>query len=657
MEVISRYPILVSTGQEYNVLIDGGHAKHLSNIEKCMEEYGIMKKDDIQLHCIIVTHPDGDHMNGIKKLLEKHGREILNNCDVVLTRAFYWRSRDKMCEEFTTIIDSTCSKRTDNIEHKTCLSPGLQCHFPKEQGCLLSYTPKDDKSKATPTQQPPTPSKPKDADTNETSILTVINESKGKCDVVLTGDSNAKAILPLVEGKEIRIFQVPHHGSSFNSRLEDRTGTKLKEKIGRYDLSTIQDREVKEILLFYSRFKAQCYLISAGGTDRHNHPHSQVLQGIILANALQHQECVIILTNSRGLILQKIKPLHQVRIPEAQVWSRFVKIYHYNDVVEKQSDVVRLSPERCISDVRTGALEWTPEAYIRKIRSILSQRDPKMSNTRPQVKDCFIEKSRVEITLQGATTFSANVICVPVPHSPRSGDSINYCYVIEESIAPGMQFSQALFLLNDDKTTLPRAKNYILFQYTNNEWESKALGATVQDCTHQISAHNTSFGDINESLRRSGDKDKLVKFLVKGCGCQKPCDTDHCICRKNKCPCAPYCKCSNCKNNKVNPVSESNSSNESNQSAQPSQRSLPESSHSQQTKQPSQLIEPHSQPREPIRQPKQSSQLKKQDQPEQKFCRCRSGCDSNACGCKKRETHCGPRCKCGDNCKNNKQKQ
>ena len=251
-----------------------------------------------------------------------------------------------------------------------------------------------------------------------------------------------------------------------------------------------------------------------------------------------------------------------------------------------------------------------------------------------------------------------HVICVPVPHSPRSGDSINYCYVIEESIAPGMQFSQALFLLNDDKTTLPRAKNYILFQYTNNEWESKALGATIQDCTRQISAHNTSFGDINESLRRSGDKDKLVKFLVKGCGCQKPCDTDHCICRKNKCPCAPYCRCSDhCKNNKVYPISEPSSSNESNQSAQPSQRSQPESSQSQQTKQPSQPIKPPSQRREPIRQPKQSSQLKKQDQPEQKFCWCRSGCDSNACGCKKRKTHCGPRCKCGDNCKNNKQKQ
>ena len=514
-----------------------------------------MKKDDVQLHCIVVTHPDADHMNGIKELLKKHGQKI-HNCDIVLTGAFY---RGKKYEEFTTMIDHACSTREDNIEGKRCLSPGLQCHFPKEKGYLLRYTPKDDKSKATPTQQLPTLHKPKDGDTsipkdddinetskpkdddtnetkdvngiskpkedgtnetkdvneiskpkedgtnetkgadaNETSILTVINES----DVVLTGDSNAKAILPLVEGKEIRIFQVPHHGSTFNSRLEDSTGTKLQELSERYklNLSTIQD-EVKEILLFYSRFKAQCYLISAGGTDKHNHPHSQVLQGIILANALQRQECVILLTNSRGLILQKVKPLHQLRIPGAQElpWSEYVKIYHYNDVFEKQSDVVSLHPESCISDVRTD-VEWTPEGYIRKIRSILSQHDLKMSNARPQPKDCFKKKSRVDVTLQGASTFSAHVICVPVPHSPRSGDSINYCYVIKESIAPRMHFSKVLFLLNDDKMTLPRAKNYILFQYTNNEWESKALGATVQDCTRQISARDISFDDINESF-------------------------------------------------------------------------------------------------------------------------------------------------------------
>ena len=39
-----------------------------------MVEYDAMKEDGIQIHGIIVTHPDCDHMNGIKKLLEKHNR-------------------------------------------------------------------------------------------------------------------------------------------------------------------------------------------------------------------------------------------------------------------------------------------------------------------------------------------------------------------------------------------------------------------------------------------------------------------------------------------------------------------------------------------------------------------------------------------------------
>ena len=545
-----------------------------------MEQYGVMKKDDLQLHCIVITHPDGDHMNGIKKLLEKHGRNIPNKCDIVITKAFYWTSRDKPCEELTKLVDRAYPKRYDfEVETCLCLRSGLNCHFPTEMGCLFTCMPRSDVSKVSRTQRSKTYPKPECVDANATSILIVINKTERKCDVVLTGDSNAKEILPLVEGKEIRIFQVPHHGSSHNSRLED--SIKLEQLSKRYNLSIIQDQEVKKILLFYSTFKAKCYLISAGGTDQHNHPHSQVLQGIILANALRRQKCVILVTNNRGLILQKVKPLHQLRVPAAHdqelSWSEYVKIYHYNDVLEKQSDVVRLRPERCISDVHASALEWTPEGYIRKIRTILSQHDPKMSKIRP--KDCFIQKSPVDIVLQGATTFSAHIICVPLPHSPRSGDCINHCYVIEESIAPGMQFSKALFLLNDDQMTLSRAKEYILFKYTNNEWKSKALDATVKDCTREISARDISFGDINESFRRSGDENRLVKFLVKGCGCKNPCDTDHCICRKNQCSCAPYCRCSeSCKNNKVG----------------------------------------------------ESSSSKEQDHPNQKFCRCQPCC-GNAC--------------------------
>ena len=364
-----------------------------------MTEHEIMKDDGTQLHGIIVTHPDGDHMNGIKKLLEKHIQKILNKCDIIITNAFYWESRDKQCEEFTKLIESAYPTRDDAVK---CLRPGLNCYFPTEAGILFRCSTKHDDVKVRPIQQSNAFPKPKGVDTNETSILTVINESEKKCDIVLTGDSTTKQILPLVEGKEVRIFQVPHHGSSCNSRLED--SQKVQEYSGRYDLSTIGDKELKQTLLFYTTFRAKCYLISAGGTENYKHPHPQVLQGIILANKLQqkefqtnalqhqefltdeqqHQKCVILLTNSRGLHSKKLGQLHQL----APQWTQYVKIYHYDDVFLTEQCHTTLHPETCISDVDTNmvGVEWTPEGYINRMKIMLPIM-PTVSETRPLEKN------------------------------------------------------------------------------------------------------------------------------------------------------------------------------------------------------------------------------------------------------------------------------
>ena len=142
-------------------------------------------------------------------------------------------------------IDRAYSTRYD-IKVETCLRPGLNCHFPTETGCLFRCTPRGDDLKVRCTQQSETFPKPERVDANATSILTVINKTERKCDVVLTGDSNAKAILPLVEDKEIRIFQVPHHGSSYNYRLDSTKHTEISK---RCKLSIkIQDEKV----YFYS---------------------------------------------------------------------------------------------------------------------------------------------------------------------------------------------------------------------------------------------------------------------------------------------------------------------------------------------------------------------------------------------------------------------
>ena len=480
-------------GQEYNCLIDGGHAKHLSNIESCMDEYDVMNRHGIQLHGIIVTHPDSDHLNGVTELLEKHRHRILNNYDVFVTEAFYWKSKHNVCTKFLQLMDKVYPERYIITGGTTCLRPGLNCYFPKEPGCLLRCMTRDGKGRCIQSSEIFLKENPKHVDANETSILTVINQSERKCDAVLTGDSTAEEILPLVEGKEIGIFQVPHHGSISNSRLKDKC--KLVEYSGQCDLSIVHN-EVRETLLFYSTFRAQCYLISAGGNESYKHPHPHVLQGIILANSLRHQECVIVLTNSRGLNSEKLKQLHVYRlVPQ---WTRYVKIYHYDDIFFTEQCHASLRPEKCISDVRAKTVEWTPEGYISRTRIMLPVK-PTISDSRPLEKNRFMEKSTVEVTIQGTSTFkfNAHIICVPLPHNPRSGDSINCCYIIEESIVSGTNLSKALFLLNEDKTLpLSRAKKYILFQYINNEWQKKQLHVTLKDILSQTSPCHIPYDDI-----------------------------------------------------------------------------------------------------------------------------------------------------------------
>ena len=580
---------IILVGQEYNYLIDGGRRKDtaFSNIECCLREYDVMNEDGVKLHGIIVTHPDGDHLNGIVKLLEKYGQKILNSYNIVITEAFFWiGEKGKTNAEVSKLMVQIRNVylTRDVIVKTRCLRAGFNCYFRNVSGCLFGCAcmPKADKSISTHLSEPK--QKPKGIDANETSILTTINESKRRCDAVLTGDSNFKEILPLVEGKEIGIFQVPHHGSW-----------------EQYGLSTKHDEEAKiqKIAQFYCKFTAQCYLISAGGTKNYKHPHPPVLQGIILANSRQSNTCVILLTNSRGLDSKKVKQLHKL-VPQ---WTKYVNIYHYDDVfcTEPEQCHTNLHPERCISDISKSTIQWTPEGYVNNITRIMLPVEPTMGACRPLAKNRFVEKSTVGITIEGTFSFKAHIICVPLPHNPRSGDSINCCYVIEESIAPGNHFSQALFLVDNDASTqsLSRAKKYILFQYINNEWQKKELPATVQDiCIPQTSPCRIPYGKINslwssdeeaadttasrstgvlhnrekakeqrpsfvqdgrcnedrqskdtpESEKKAEDK---TECPTKGCGCKTGCATNRCGCKRRGLPCGPSCKCSDCKNNQL----------------------------------------------------------------------------------------------------------
>ena len=443
-----------------------------------MEEYGVIKGDSIQLHGIIVTHPENDHMNGIKTLLEKHGQKILYNCDLVITRALFWRYRHRACKRFINLVYKTYHR--EDVKLQTSVTPGLTCHFPRELGCLCRHLPpKEDRIYIYRRLFNFFPNSD-GINADESSILTALNDSGGKCDVVLTGDSYADLIMPLVRGKTIGIFQVPNHGTFYSSSQrhgqsscrENITVREMFQDCSKQQVDVMLQKchkKVEEVLPLYGLFKAKCYFISTGGTKVYcnTHPHFAVLQGIILANKLRKHECVILVTNSRGLDSEKLKQLQRL----APKWSRYVKLYHYDDLFFAGQCHTSLCPQKVISDVRASTVEWTPQGYMNALRKKLKTVTQRLRNCRLQVNQCFVDKSIVQVSLKGIPKFSAHIICVPLPHNPRSGVRVNRCYVLEESIAPaGSHFSQAMFLVDHKKkANISKAKSYTLVQYTSNE--------------------------------------------------------------------------------------------------------------------------------------------------------------------------------------------
>ena len=351
-------------------------------------------------------------------------------------------------------------------------------------------------------------------------------------------------------------------------------------------------------------------MISGGG--KYGHPHPEVIQGIILANALRCHECIILLTNSCGLDSEKLGQLHQI-VPK---WTQYVKIYHYDDVFFIKQRHIMLHPERCISDVHENTVKWTPKGYINRITIMLPVKAMINKHSRPLKKNIFIEKSTVEITIQGTSSFNAHIICVPLPHNPRSGDKINCCYVIEESIAYEVCLSKVLFLLNKDEKTqsLSRAEKYVLFQYINNEWEKKQLPATLKDIAPQTSPCKIPYYDVIDFLWPVQERPSQATPL-----------------RTPQQPLQPVPDCS--ESPQTPPLRKPH------QPLRPVPDISPQSS-------PSHTPQPH-----------HVKMVASQDMEASptKGCGCKIGCATRRCGCKKCNSYCGPSCQCGSECTNNLQ--
>ncbi len=160
-------------------------------------------------------------------------------------------------------------------------------------------------------------------DFNATSILTTVKlpgANNYDYDVVLTGDSYGGIILDELglrskEGKRktVGVFQVPHHGSKKNSTMASKKGE------GSY-LSCYK---------FYMQSDADIYLISHGDHKGYDHPHSEVITGILSAAVQKKQDrkCKIVVTATQ-FKESKIK-IKKSKIKDDINWRDYVDILYF----------------------------------------------------------------------------------------------------------------------------------------------------------------------------------------------------------------------------------------------------------------------------------------------------------------------------------------
>ena len=192
---------------------------------------------------MVVTHPDGDHIEGIIKLLEVFPPNTVNgtnylfkfNGPVLITKFFKdVNNGTKLIGLLTDSSNSTPFKEEDLSTNPAKIADfGANFDFyfqnnPDSQGLILKYTPPPSHTlafaprllalKAVPARHTIDNSPP-----NLSSIITTWSD-QGKHVIVLTGDAPGYRVLNALKhnaqnGKisDIDFFQIPHHGSARNS--------------------------------------------------------------------------------------------------------------------------------------------------------------------------------------------------------------------------------------------------------------------------------------------------------------------------------------------------------------------------------------------------------------------------------------------------------
>lgn len=304
---------------------------------------------------------------------------------------------------------------------------------------------------------------------NESSIITTINEVDDSFDVMLTGDSTADIIQKLLHiGKgatkatptkpHIKVFQVPHHGSKCNSGLKKST---------------------ESIIDFYKSFTADVYVISGGGHAKYDHPDSEVLKGIVCACITNQHKSTIVVTNSVGLNREKVI---LEKDNEVTNWHEFITICHLDDLFLPTSTCIPAITIASDNLQPQGVLRWSPEGYINKIREhsgSLQVLEAKIF--RKDTKACITSCSG-QLQIKMATPpKKIELLLVPVPEQPwteKAPWTINETYILKDSISG--DFRNLYFLELDEKTKTLANRSYWIFKYTDDyfdckeyEWQSR----------------------------------------------------------------------------------------------------------------------------------------------------------------------------------------
>ena len=313
--------------------------------------YRRLTTEGFVLKGIIVTHPDKDHYQGIRFLLQTH--EI--NCPVLMTNRFLQERlmRNVDLSEFLQVLELTHIGKHVRENQKGAEHELVRLGFPKffefrhsETGLVIytlrdqRYFPKRITERAL--NMPPTEKSLEPAG-NNTSIVTTIRNPDNNEEVLayLTGDAvlnnTVVKVTDYFRARHPCVFQVPHHGSSNNS------GVVLYQQIA---------DENPECIYFIS-CGTKCY-----GNPSIPFPHKQVLQNICTANK-DNKSVRIILTSNRALNDTLMKG-----IQNSQVF-----IYYWDEHVHAHQPYLNilLSYSPINLALIPTLVEWTIDGYTKMI--------------------------------------------------------------------------------------------------------------------------------------------------------------------------------------------------------------------------------------------------------------------------------------------------